>query len=124
MPRLLAFLRGLWWRLWTSRRLDCQTCGACCIWFFPNGVDVFSYDDVPEALLDCDEQGFRVMAMERGACIALFRKDGRCSCAIYDRRPMVCRDFNRGDERCREIRESLADAVAEGRQPPRVRRQA
>ena len=62
-------------------------------------------DNVPEELVKASRA---FMRMRDDACIAL--KNNRCS--IYENRPAVCRDFERGSKRCldklREARNAQA----------------
>lgn len=52
---------------------------------------------VPLRLTKVGQFGAREMRQRQGACIALTR-GGLCS--IYEDRPLVCRDFQRGSEEC------------------------
>ena len=65
----------------------------------PASCDVWNADVgvVPLRLTKVGQFGAREMRQRGGACIALAR-DGRCS--IYEDRPQVCRDFQRGSEEC------------------------
>jgi Fe-S-cluster containining protein len=40
------------------------------------------------------------MRIEDGRCAALVRQGDRYACAIYDRRPEVCRSLERGSPEC------------------------
>ncbi|MBI5110154.1 MAG: YkgJ family cysteine cluster protein [Rhodocyclales bacterium] len=96
----------------------CQTCGACCASFrvsFPcYEVDVAPGGLVPEALVEPVGQDLVCMrgtASSPSRCVALRGAIGQSvSCAIYEFRPAVCRDFaplaavGRGDEACSEAR--------------------
>lgn len=56
-------------------------------------------DDVPSELTTVDRWGGHVMArLDDGWCAAVDRDTMRC--AIYERRPGVCRDFAVGDSDC------------------------
>ncbi len=58
-------------------------------------------DDMPEELV-VEHSGVRCMDQRAdGACVALDPQTLLCS--IYDRRPQVCRDFQRGSDLCRAI---------------------
>ena len=56
-------------------------------------------DDVPSAFVQVDRWGGHVMArLADGWCAALDRNTMRC--AIYARRPGVCRDYEMGGSDC------------------------
>ena len=89
----------------------CAGCGKCCH-LLVELVDLV--DDVPEAFV-VEHDGVRCMDQESdGACVALDPTTQLCT--IYERRPQVCRDFNRGDSLCLRAvlgrRGSLAPAPA------------
>ncbi|HTY02875.1 MAG TPA: YkgJ family cysteine cluster protein [Rhodocyclaceae bacterium] len=96
----------------------CTACGACCatyrVTFYCGETDEFAGGVVPSSLV---EQVTPVMACMRGTamqpprCVALQGEVGRAvSCAIYEQRPSVCRDFaplaalHRGDDACVDAR--------------------
>jgi Fe-S-cluster containining protein len=75
----------------------CAGCGNCChlLVELQPGVD----DHVPEALI-VEHSGVRCLDQNGdGACVALDPITRLCT--IYEQRPQVCRDFNRGDSLCR-----------------------
>ena len=75
----------------------CAGCGKCCHLL----VDVAPTDDVPEDLV-VEHAGMRCMDQHGdGACVALDPLMKLCT--IYERRPQVCRDFQRGSGLCRQI---------------------
>ena len=56
-------------------------------------------DDPPEHFIDEDEDGVRIMGKgDDGWCAALDREHMRCG--IYERRPLVCREFAMGGSDC------------------------
>jgi uncharacterized protein len=74
----------------------CAGCGKCCHLLVELSPDL---DDVPETLV-VEHSGVRCMDQHGdGACIALDPETRLCT--IYERRPQVCRDFNRGSSLCR-----------------------
>ncbi|MDB6095291.1 MAG: hypothetical protein JWM32_2853 [Verrucomicrobia bacterium] len=76
----------------------CAGCGKCCHLLVELDDRV---DDVPEELV-VEHSGVRCMDQHGdGACVAL--DPGTRMCTIYERRPQVCRDFNRGEALCRRI---------------------
>ena len=65
-------------------------------------------DDVPPELTHADRWGGQVMArLDDGWCAALNRVT--MLCAIYERRPAVCRDYQVGGSDCIAERSNLAD---------------
>lgn len=95
---------------------DCQSCGACCR-AHPNyeGANyVRIYDEDAERMTQKQRQlytvklrgnkhAMRLVGDKR--CAALEGEIGGCvSCRIYDNRPEVCRNFERGDDSCRFAR--------------------
>jgi Fe-S-cluster containining protein len=67
-------------------------------------------DDVPAELTETDRWGGQVMArLNDGWCAALDRDT--MLCAIYERRPMVCRDFLVGSGECITERTASLDAA-------------
>jgi len=84
---------------------DCQACGVCCFSTLETYVRVMG-DDY-ERLGDRASKfvnfvGNRAyLRMTHGHCAALVVEKGRrFQCAIYDRRPDVCRDLARGSPEC------------------------
>ena len=66
-------------------------------------------DDVPRHLTEQDRWGGTVMARrDDGWCAALDRRIMLCT--IYERRPTICRDFERGGSDCLTERASLPPA--------------
>jgi uncharacterized protein len=89
----------------------CIGCGKCCHLLVELTPGV---DDVPEDFV-VEHEGVRCMDQRGdGACVALDPVSLRC--LIYERRPQVCRDFQRGEALCRRAvsgrRGSLAPALA------------
>jgi Fe-S-cluster containining protein len=85
----------------------CQSCGACCS--FSAEWPRFSLESeadiswIPRALVD-DARGR--MRCNGDRCAALVGKVGvAASCAIYDRRPDVCKACMPGDDACRTARQ-------------------
>jgi Fe-S-cluster containining protein len=85
---------------------DCQDCALCC---FSSDERFAELENTDFARLTLDEQvrltvfrdGRCHMRVEEGHCAALVRRDGRWACSVYERRPQVCRDFERGADACR-----------------------
>jgi Fe-S-cluster containining protein len=99
---------------------DCQTCGACCAFF--HQIVVLDSDPTPrrltwavwndEAIAGPKTHWLRREALE-GCCVAFKgRVGGHASCAIYELRPMSCRAFEAGSDRCRAVRRAY------GLEPP------
>ena len=75
----------------------CAGCGRCCHLV----VSLRAHDRVPEEFV-VERYGERCMDQRGdGACIALDPVTKLCT--IYDGRPQTCRDFGRGNPRCRLI---------------------
>jgi Fe-S-cluster containining protein len=91
---------------------DCQSCGACCFASHPRHVPVTGAD---HARLAPDErrrlalfEGTRCfLRVEEGRCAALARAGAGWTCTIYERRPQVCRDLERGSPACAFERSKL-----------------
>lgn len=95
---------------------DCQTCGACCA-ALPC-VGVRGTDDAEIAAEDYWDVTVKGAAggeitvnrfMRRDAktfaCVALEGKVGeQVACRVYDRRPLMCRQFEAGSDKCRALR--------------------
>lgn len=64
-------------------------------------------DDIPVELTAEDQWGGWVMRrLDDGWCAALDRNTMRCT--IYERRPMICREYQMGDSDCLAERASFA----------------
>jgi Fe-S-cluster containining protein len=87
--------------------VTCASCAARCCRL---EVMLIGEDDVPLELTAVDAWGGSVMArLEDGWCAAVDRNTMRC--AIYERRPSVCRDFELGGSDCLEERSKSAPIV-------------
>lgn len=76
--------------------VSCATCKACCCRL---EVMLMGEDDIPRELTEQDRWGGWVMArLADGWCAALDRDTMLCT--IYERRPMICRDYQVGDSDC------------------------
>jgi uncharacterized protein len=91
---------------------DCLACGACC--FAPNrghlplsGADHARLLPEERETLTVFEGTRCYMRIEDGRCVNLQELEGQWVCAIYERRPQVCRDYERGGEACAYDRERL-----------------
>jgi uncharacterized protein len=100
---------------------DCQDCGACCTSPSPGHVPITGDDyarltpDERERLTDWDgNRCFMRLVGER--CVNLLCEQGRFTCAIYERRPQVCRDYEQGGEACAYDRERVGSPPS-GRDP-------
>ncbi|MFP5261811.1 MAG: YkgJ family cysteine cluster protein [Blastocatellia bacterium] len=96
-----------------STNFDCQTCGACCAAEHLGTVEVSHYDRTPREytaslpgpwsneITGQLQRGLRLMRRVGGRCAALPDDVGRhVSCAVYDRRPAICRRFTPGSDKC------------------------
>ena len=88
---------------------DCQDCGACCFGGEPH-VPLLGRD---HAFLSVDELhtmtvwvgNLCFMKMVDSHCVALDLSAGRFTCSIYERRPSICREYERGGAECQADRE-------------------
>lgn len=83
--------------------LDCQDCGACCR---------AAYDSVTIERDDPAVTLLPQLVVDRGGYLEIRRSGDRCAalgggrgvepfaCAVYDVRPVPCREFERGGENC------------------------
>jgi len=77
-------------------KVTCSTCQACCC-----RLEVLLITDtgVPAAFIAADEWGGETMRrLDDGWCAALDRNTMLCT--IYDKRPLVCREFETGSADC------------------------
>jgi Fe-S-cluster containining protein len=105
-----------------STRIDsetCRSCGECCRQF-PfvelsraeidalvawTGMPPGSFANVKDEAAD----EFFLRFREDGTCVFLIEEGGSASCAAYEARPRVCRDYPTGpdqDKRCEDNRRS------------------
>lgn len=86
--------------------LDCQTCGACCVYSrewprFTLETDA-ELDLIPEAFVNEALSGMRC---DGDRCLALLGEVGvSTTCTIYAVRPLVCRACEQGDDACEMAR--------------------
>lgn len=83
---------------------ECTRCGACCTSASARHVPVTGRDwerlgDRADELTDWTES-HAFMRMREGRCIALALEPGRAYCTIYERRPDICRELERGGPAC------------------------
>lgn len=77
-----------------------NNCQACCC-----RLEVLLLTDtgVPERYTESDEWGAsRMRRLDDGWCAALDRNSMLCT--IYDKRPLICREFAMGSDECRDER--------------------
>lgn len=80
----------------TAQCVSCSTCRANCC-----RLEVLLVTDtgVPHEYIEVDRWGGKTMArLNDGWCAALDR--ATMLCTIYDRRPWICREFERGGADC------------------------
>lgn len=76
--------------------ISCSSCKACCCRL---EVMLMGDDDIPPELTEQDRWDGWVMArLDDGWCAALDRDTMLCT--IYERRPMICHDYQVGDSDC------------------------
>jgi Fe-S-cluster containining protein len=91
---------------------DCRVCAACC--FSPQERYV-ELKGVDHARLSADERSrltvfhgtLCYIKMVDGHCAALVREGSEWLCSVYERRPQLCRDYERGGPACGVDRERL-----------------
>ncbi|MDP2879428.1 MAG: YkgJ family cysteine cluster protein [Sulfuricella sp.] len=92
-----------------SPAISCSSCKAYCCRL---EVMLMGDDDIPPELTERDRWGGWVMArLDDGWCAALDRDTMLCT--IYERRPMICSDYQVGDSDCIGERLLLAPARVE-----------
>lgn len=88
---------------------DCTRCGTCCFSESERHVQVSGddYERLSEGADDAEDwvhwignQAFLKITGSPGRCSALQVADGRYLCAIYERRPEICRTLERGSPAC------------------------
>jgi len=109
-----------------TEELDCLTCSACCRGHA--GVIPVSAEDLlrfhragrPDLAERIVPGHFGDEAMETrpdGACVHLGRPGLPHHCSIYDVRPNICGEFERGSDQCLEARRYAARAARAPRAP-------
>jgi len=84
---------------------DCRLCAACC--FSPQeryiplkGADHARLTAEEARRLTAFHGNLCYMKMVDGHCLALVKKGAEWLCSIYERRPQLCRDYERGGPAC------------------------
>jgi Fe-S-cluster containining protein len=88
-------------------KVTCSTCAACCC-----RLEVLLITDtgVPEAFVELDRWGGATMKrLDDGWCAALDRNTMLCT--IYERRPLICREFAMGSDECKAERQAVKPVV-------------
>ena len=84
----------------TDTEVACTDCEACCCRM---EVMLLTETGVPEHYIDTDEWGGRTMKrLDDGWCSALDRHS--MLCRIYQKRPLICREFEMGGYECQAER--------------------
>lgn len=92
---------------WDDGLPSCTECGFCCFFDDPRYVMLFEGD--LERLGERADSltvwiaGRVFMRSEAGHCIALRQDGARWLCSIYEQRPRLCREFERGCETCHAV---------------------
>ncbi|WP_341522699.1 YkgJ family cysteine cluster protein [Pseudomonas sp. G.S.17] len=90
----------------TETAVTCSTCAACCCQL---EVMLITDTGVPERYIDNDDWGGEVMLrLDDGWCAALDRNSMMCT--IYEKRPLICREFETGSEDCMNERRGIETA--------------
>lgn len=84
----------------STTEVACSNCQACCCRL---EVMIITDTGVPHVHVSVDEWGAETMLrLDDGWCSALDRDTHMCS--IYDKRPLICREFEMGSYECRNER--------------------
>jgi len=86
---------------------DCVTCGLCCAYSesWPVFIGEKDGQGIPDELIDFAHG--RMLSFGN-RCAALDGKLGcEVSCSVYEKRPLVCREFQAGSEDCKMVRNSF-----------------
>lgn len=82
--------------------ISCSTCNAACCRL---EVLLITDTDVPARFIATDEWGGQTMLrLDDGWCAALDRSTMLCT--IYEKRPLICREFEMGGRDCLAARKS------------------
>jgi Fe-S-cluster containining protein len=87
----------------SDQNVTCATCKASCC-----RLEVMLITDtgVPERYVEFDEWGgMRMSRLDDGWCAALDRSTMLCT--IYEKRPLICREFEMGSFECLSEREEV-----------------
>lgn len=78
--------------------MSCKGCGRCCRDFFVEIVG--GVDDIPDRYVEWNDSNGAdgMIRRKNGTCLALDEKTNLCT--IYDRRPLVCKQFKKGSAEC------------------------
>lgn len=98
---------------------DCTRCGSCCFSESPRHARVTGDDherlgeDAERLVVFLGNQAFMRLTSDGGssrcAALVLDPDAGRFLCSVYERRPQVCRDLERGSPACLGELESKRD---------------
>jgi uncharacterized protein len=88
-------------------KVTCSTCAAACC-----RLEVLLITDtgVPDIFVELDQWGGATMRrLDDGWCAALDRNTMLCT--IYERRPLICREFATGSDECLAERQAAQPTV-------------
>lgn len=98
---------------------DCTRCGSCCFSESPRHARVTGDDherlgeDAERLVVFLGNQAFMRLTSEAGpsrcAALVLDPAAGTFLCSVYERRPQVCRDLERGSPACQGELETKGD---------------
>jgi hypothetical protein len=86
---------------------DCLSCGACCAYSesWPVFIGAGDGEGIADELIDFDHGRMQCYG---DRCSALVGEIGiRTQCGIYEKRPLVCREFQPGSEDCIMVRRNF-----------------
>jgi len=79
-----------------DKGVTCNQCQACCCRL---EVMLISDTGVPDQFVETDDWGaMRMMRLADGWCAALDRNT--MGCRIYEKRPLICKEFEMGGYEC------------------------
>jgi Fe-S-cluster containining protein len=94
---------------------ECLACGACCFSTLPTYARVDGDDharlgeDAERLVAWIGNRAYLRLEDGRCAALAIDARDGRFVCTVYDRRPRVCRELERGSPACEGERASKGE---------------
>ncbi|WP_370301522.1 YkgJ family cysteine cluster protein [Alkalimarinus coralli] len=88
-----------------NSKATCSSCEAICCRM---KVMIITDTGVPDHYIDTDKWGSETMArLDDGWCAALNRNTMMCS--IYEKRPLICREFAMGEDECVSARSNYSE---------------
>jgi Fe-S-cluster containining protein len=96
---------------------ECLDCGACCHSINPRLIELLGGDlrSVPRAFVEDDNSGshMKMIADAKHDCLVCSALGDGNRCRIYEARPFLCREFERGSDECLAAIADLKKPAAE-----------